>query len=176
MTKIVHLNVLSPGGRVGRDVSTSLSVEPPGKLLAVGRAEHPSSKSVIWKERQMFDTSVKHPLQTLTAFCCQEGWVWRIFFTFFSIAFILLFMSLKLVQFMHSVRKKDMFPHYSRHTRCFFAICLSLFSPPRLVCFIPVSFFHPGTVGSISHRAGQAKIHKNNAHQTRPENLLWIPP
>lgn len=122
------------------------------------------------------DTSVKHPLQTLTAFCCQDGWIWRIFFTFFSIAFILLFIWLKLVQFMHSVRKKDIFPHYSRHTRCFFAICLSLFSPLRLVCFIPVSFFHPGTIGSISHRAGQAKIHKNNAHQTRPENLLWIPP
>lgn len=47
----MHLNVLSPGGRVGRDVSTSLSVEPPGKLLAVGGAERPSSKSVIWKQR-----------------------------------------------------------------------------------------------------------------------------
>lgn len=55
---------------VGWGVSTSLSVEPSGKLLTVGGDERPSSNSLI------FD----------------------------SMAFILLFMSVKLVQFKHSSR------------------------------------------------------------------------
>lgn len=51
-------------------MSTSLSVEAPGKVLTVGSAERTSSNSLI------FD----------------------------SMAFILLFMSVKLVQFKHSSR------------------------------------------------------------------------
>lgn len=57
--------VLTPGGRyggspigVGWGASTSLYVEPSGKLLTVGKDERPSSNILIWKqEQQTSDTS-----------------------------------------------------------------------------------------------------------------------
>ncbi len=41
---------------MGLGVSTSLSVEPSGKLLTVGRDERPSSSSLIWNESSRFQT------------------------------------------------------------------------------------------------------------------------
>lgn len=56
-------HVLTPGGRcaggpigVGCAVSTSLSVEPSGKLLTAGRNVRPSSNSLIWNESSRSQT------------------------------------------------------------------------------------------------------------------------
>lgn len=145
--------VLTPGGRYGggvaRRVSTSFPVEPSGSLTS--GSDRPLSNSLIWSESRSWpDCKIFFFFSTPNI----------LILTFDSTAFILLFMSLKLVQFMHSARRW-------KKTKKGTQTSLNLLQL-RLVSFIPGSI----SCMSLCHGANKVKLHKNNSRAAKPQKPL----
>lgn len=177
-------HVLTPGGRcaggpigVGCAVSTSLSVEPSGKLLTVGRNVRPSSNSLIWNESSRSQTLcmsdvisghiLRHKKRPLRMH--QRTFLYLWFNGIYSAVHVSETAAVHTLCMKERQTRTSSVPSLQQAA---LFLCLHLSFPvslllPRL--FSPWFLFHPTNISSFSllHTTDQAKMHKNNICQTR---------
>lgn len=181
---------LTPGGRcdggptgVGCGVSTSLSVEPSGKLLTVGWDKRPSSNSLIWNKSSRFQT-LWHVWSNQTLWDKKNRLVRMyqrnpLYLWFNGIYSAVHVRDTGTVQTLWKTDRDEFsFITTAGINAASFLSLFSFLSTLCLISFILVScFILPPSVASLYLTlAGQAKIHKNNVRQTRRKNLLGISP